>query len=206
MSTTHLIEALDELGLPRVLIVGDLILDRYITGEVHRISPEAPIPVLAAGQLEERLGGAANVAANLRSMDAEVEVIGVVGDDENGRGLLALMREIGVSTDGCVADPSRPTTVKARMVSGVQQILRVDWEQSRPVRADVERALLDGLEERVRAADAVVLSDYGKGALTEPVLRRVIDASRAARVPVLVDPKGADYARYRGATLLTPNR
>ncbi len=206
MNRRKLIELLDGLGSPRVLIVGDLILDRYITGDVQRISPEAPIPVLAAAHEEERLGGAGNVAANLRAMDARVEVIGAVGQDGAGEVLLGLLGGIDVGTAGCVRDRERPTTVKARLISGVQQMLRVDWERARPLGAEAEGRLLAGLAERVAAADAVVLSDYGKGVLTPAVLRAAIDAARVAGVPVLVDPKGKDFSRYRGATLLTPNR
>jgi D-beta-D-heptose 7-phosphate kinase / D-beta-D-heptose 1-phosphate adenosyltransferase len=206
MNRRKLIELLDGLAAPRVLIVGDLILDRYVTGEVQRISPEAPIPVLAASHEEERLGGAGNVAANLRAMDARVEVVGALGEDGAGEVLLGLLAAIGVETGGCVRDNERPTTVKARLISGVQQMLRVDWERARPLGATAEARLLNGLVERVAAADAVVLSDYGKGVLTPNVLRTAIDAARAAGVPVLVDPKGKDFTRYRGATLLTPNR
>jgi len=198
--------ALDSITSPRILIVGDLILDRYVTGEVSRISPEAPIPVLAARHTEERLGGAGNVAANLHSLGAQVEVIGVVGSDALGHRLLQLLHGIDVQTDGCVHDPDRPTTEKTRMISGVHQLVRIDWEKAHAVAGESERQLVDAVRERVPGAAAVVLSDYGKGVLTPEVLRAAIDAARAAGVPVLVDPKGTDYTRYRGATLVTPNR
>jgi D-beta-D-heptose 7-phosphate kinase/D-beta-D-heptose 1-phosphate adenosyltransferase len=195
-----------ELGHPRVLIVGDLILDQYVSGEVARISPEAPIPVLTARRTEERLGGACNVAANLVAMQAEVDIVGVLGNDGWGRKLRALLEEQKVDTGGCVLDPSRPTIQKTRMMSGSQQMLRVDNEDPRPITGDALAAVLKALPERVRRARAVVLSDYGKGLLTPEVIRCVIDTARAAKVPVLVDPKGEDYRRYRGATLVTPNR
>ncbi len=201
-----LVARLDALGTPRVLIVGDLILDRYVTGDVSRISPEAPIPVLAASHEDDRLGGAGNVAANLRAMEAEVAIVGVFGDDGLGRHGRSLFEGIGVEVGGCVVDPDRPTTVKTRLVSGVQQMLRVDWERAHPCSGAVESSLVAGALERVGQSDAVILSDYGKGVLTPTVLRAVIDACKAAGVPVLVDPKGSDYARYAGATLLTPNR
>ncbi|MEZ5978268.1 MAG: D-glycero-beta-D-manno-heptose-7-phosphate kinase [Planctomycetota bacterium] len=206
MSTRNIARALAEMGSPRVLVVGDLILDRYVTGDVKRISPEAPIAVLAAAKRDERLGGAGNVAANLRAMDAAVEIVGIVGSDTDGDELLALLRGIGAECSGCVREAARPTTVKTRFVSGVQQMLRVDWEDDVPAAGAGETALLDRLAERVRSADAVVLSDYGKGVLTPRVLARAIELCREQGVPVLVDPKGADFARYRGATLLTPNR
>ncbi len=206
MSESELLQTIDRLGAPRVLIVGDLILDRYLTGEVSRISPEAPIPVLAARHAEERLGGAGNVAANLRAMEAEVEVLGVVGDDAAGEDLLAMLSAAGVETAGCIRDPGRPTTKKTRMVSGVQQMLRVDWEDALPVSEEQAEQLVAGVTERIARAGAVILSDYGKGVLPPRVIEPVIQAARTAGVPVLVDPKGTDYSRYRGATLVTPNK
>jgi len=194
------------LGHPRVLIIGDLILDQYVSGDVMRISPEAPIPVLTARRSEERLGGACNVAANLVAMQAEVDVVGVLGDDGWGRKLRALLEEQKIETSGCVLDATRPTIQKTRMMSGSQQMLRVDNEDPRPIQGGALAAILKLLPERVRRAQAVVLSDYGKGLLTPEVIRCAIDSARAAGVPLLVDPKGEDYARYRGATLITPNR
>jgi D-beta-D-heptose 7-phosphate kinase/D-beta-D-heptose 1-phosphate adenosyltransferase len=206
MNERDLRARLEGLARPRVLIVGDLILDRYVWGTVERISPEAPIPVLAARSTETRLGGAGNVAANLRAMEAEVEVLGVVGEDERGAALIELFRGIGVEHAGVLRLGDRPTTEKTRMLGQGMQMLRVDWEEARALaEADAAR-LVRGLDGRLARARAVVLSDYGKGVLCAPVLRAVIDGARAAGVPVLVDPKGADYARYRGATLVTPNR
>lgn len=206
MKERELLASLSAIGEPRVLIVGDLILDRYVTGEVSRISPEAPIPVLAARHTDERLGGAGNVAANLRAMGADVELVGVVGDDTRGRKVLDMLAAIGVETQGCVLDSERPTTEKTRVASGVQQMMRIDWERADVIAPPIEAALLEGLSGRVARARAVVLSDYGKGVLPPAVIAAVIDAARAAGVPVLVDPKGTDYSRYRGATLVTPNR
>jgi D-beta-D-heptose 7-phosphate kinase/D-beta-D-heptose 1-phosphate adenosyltransferase len=194
------------LGRPRVLIVGDLILDQYLSGDVTRISPEAPIPILSAKRSEDRLGGACNVAANLVAMQAEVDIVGVLGEDGWGRALRQLLSEQGIDTTGIVLDHTRPTIQKTRLMSGSQQMLRVDHEDPRPVQGDALASLLKLLPERVRRAKAVVLSDYGKGVLTQEVIRCAIDAARAAGIPVLVDPKGEDYARYRGATLVTPNR
>lgn len=205
-STAELLDALEGLASPRVLIVGDLILDSYVRGDVERISPEAPIPVLAARHTDERLGGAGNVAANLRAMEAEVELVSVLGDDERAVRLRALVEAAGIDSTGCVVDHSRPTTEKTRMVTGAQQILRVDWESTAPIDEVITRRVLAGLEERVARARAVILSDYGKGMLGRVVLAGVIGQARRAGVPVLVDPKGNDYARYRGATLVTPNR
>ncbi len=199
-------QKLESLGRPRVVIVGDLIMDRYMIGEVSRISPEAPIPVLAVRSNELRLGGAGNVAANLLAMEAEVCVVGVVGDDGLGRAMGEIFVEQGANVDGMVIDAERPTIEKTRMMSGVQQMLRVDREDNNAIRGEIEDRVLARAEEAIAKADAVVLSDYGKGLLTGNVLAGVIRAARAKGVPVLVDPKGSDYSRYRGATLVTPNR
>ena len=198
--------ALEGLGRPRVLIVGDVMLDRYVTGDVTRISPEAPIPVVAARRSEERLGGAGNVGANLRAMEAEVDLVGLVGEDQAGRDLRALLESVGIDTAGIVIDATRPTIRKTRLISGVQQMMRVDWEDPRPVTGQARAAALANVARLLERADAVVLSDYGKGLLTAEVLRAAIDGARARAIPVLVDPKGADFGRYRGATLVTPNR
>lgn len=194
------------LGHPRLLIIGDLILDRYVTGDVDRISPEAPIPVLRARHSELRLGGAGNVVSNLRAMDAEVRLIGAVGDDELGRSLSEMVAGLGVETGAIVVDAARPTIEKTRMLSGVQQMLRVDWEDPSPLYGAPLQAVLAAIPAAVAGADGVVLSDYGKGLLTPEVIARAIECARAACIPVLVDPKGNDFSRYRGATLITPNK
>jgi D-beta-D-heptose 7-phosphate kinase/D-beta-D-heptose 1-phosphate adenosyltransferase len=198
-------ELIDRAGDPRVLIVGDLILDRYVSGEVSRISPEAPIPVLAASRAEDKLGGAGNVAANLVAMGARVDIVGVVGDEGWGRTLRELLTNLGVANASCVIDSSRPTVQKTRMMSGSHQMLRIDHESTRPVAGAVRDQVLATALAHLAHARAVVLSDYGKGVLTPEVLEGVIGAARAAGIPVLVDPKGEDYRRYRGATLITPN-
>ena len=191
---------------PRVVIIGDLIVDRYISGEVSRISPEAPIPVLAASSSELRLGGAGNVAANLRAMEADVAMVGVVGDDSHGVLLRELFEADGIGTGGVILDSSRPTIEKTRMMSGVQQMLRVDWEDTRPIGAEVLARMLAAIPRELEGADAVVLSDYGKGTLAREVIELAISEARERSIPVLVDPKGADFSRYAGATLVTPNR
>lgn len=206
MNDRELRRVLDQLATPRLLIVGDLILDRYVSGDVSRISPEAPIPVLEALHAEERLGGAGNVAANLRAMEAEVELLGVVGDDPRGELLLELLGGIGVETGACRRLADRPTTQKTRLMSGAQQMLRVDWEEARALSDGEGDALLESLSAQIDRADAVVLSDYGKGVVTPAVAAAVIAAASERDVPVLVDPKGSDYSLYRGATLVTPNR
>ncbi len=206
IESRELEQRLAGLGRPRVAIVGDLILDRYVTGDVARISPEAPIPVLTARSSELRLGGAGNVASNLRSMQAEVDIVGVVGDDDLGAELGSMLSGLGAGVSGLVVDPQRPTIEKTRMLSGVHQMLRVDWEDTSPLGAPRVAALVAAAERAIDRADAVVLSDYGKGVLAQDVLPRAIEAARKKRIPCLVDPKREDFRAYRGATLITPNR
>jgi len=193
-------------GLPdfaraRVLVVGDVMLDRYWFGDVSRISPEAPVPVVHVKRTEERPGGAANVARNVTALGGACTLLAVVGDDEAARSLAALLAGERV-TASLHRDASLSTTVKLRVIGQQQQLLRIDFE--RAPSHEVLAAKLDEYERLVDAADAVVLSDYGKGGLAH--VQEMIRLGRRHAKPVLVDPKGWDYARYRGATLLTPNR
>jgi rfaE bifunctional protein kinase chain/domain len=192
---------LDAVRDARVLVVGDVMLDRYWFGDVNRISPEAPVPVVKVGRSEHRLGGAANVARNASALGARVELLSVVGDDEAGRCIEALLEESGI-VSGLQRDASIETTVKLRVIGRQQQLLRIDFETT-PGHEALLSKLVD-FERRLGQADVVILSDYGKGGLQH--ISRMIELCRRAAKPVLVDPKGEDYARYRGATLLTPNR
>ncbi len=185
----------------RVLVVGDVMLDRYWFGDVERISPEAPVPVVLVRRVEERPGGAANVARNIDALGGEATLLSVIGDDEAGSALERVLGESGVHAS-LHRDAELSTTVKLRVIGHQQQLLRIDFE--RAPGHEVLAAKLDEFERRVGEADAIVLSDYGKGGLAH--VTRMIEIGRSRGKPVLVDPKGADYARYRGATLLTPNR
>ena len=185
----------------RVLVVGDVMLDRYWFGEVERISPEAPVPVVHVVRREDRLGGAANVARNAVALGAQVTLVGLVGADEAATRVHELLAQAGVQAH-LIADAAHPTTLKMRVLGRQQQLLRIDFEE-KPT-----PALLDALHERVAplfaAHDVVVFSDYAKGALAH--VEALITLARQHRIAVLVDPKGSDYQRYRGATLVTPNR
>ena len=185
----------------RVLVVGDVMLDRYWFGDVSRISPEAPVPVVLIQRTEERPGGAANVARNITALDGGATLLSVVGKDEAGETLEKLVRGENVKAS-LHRDPAISTTVKLRVIGHQQQLLRIDFE--RAPSHEVLAAKLDEYERLVGEADAVVLSDYGKGGLLH--VNQMIAAARRRGKPVLVDPKGADYERYRGATVLTPNR
>ena len=191
----------DAVRRTRVLVVGDAMLDRYWFGEVERISPEAPVPVVRIARSEERPGGAANVARNASALGAKVTLISVVGDDEPGRVLERLLRGESVQTS-LHRDASLPTTVKLRVIGRQQQLLRIDFETQPSPKALADK--LADYERVVRDVDVVVLSDYGKGGLSH--IERMIASARAAGTPVLVDPKGEAFLRYRGATMLTPNR
>jgi D-beta-D-heptose 7-phosphate kinase / D-beta-D-heptose 1-phosphate adenosyltransferase len=195
-------------GLPAtpVLVVGDLILDRYADGKAQRVSPEAPVLVFEFENDRYLLGGACNVAANLRELGASASVLGVVGEDQEGQRLRALLGDAGIDTQALVADASRPTTQKTRYVAKTLQVLRVDHESRAAVSGDAERRMLSVLEQRPFPWHSVLLSDYGKGVLTPRVIQAAIAAAKSNGGVTVVDPKGKDYSIYRGVDLLTPNR
>jgi len=185
----------------RILVVGDVMLDRYWFGAVERISPEAPVPVVKVERTEERPGGAANVARNCAALGARVSLLSVVGADEAGQALSRLLAAEGIAAS-LHEDAELSTTVKLRVVGRQQQLMRIDFEQA-PAH-EMLRAKLAEYERQLPDCDAVILSDYGKGGLAH--IGEMIRLARAAGKPVLADPKGEDYVRYAGATLLTPNR
>jgi D-glycero-beta-D-manno-heptose-7-phosphate kinase len=191
----------ERMARARVLVVGDAMLDRYWFGAVDRISPEAPVPVVRVTREQERLGGAANVALNVKTLGAQATLLTVVGDDEPARRLEALLAEQGITTL-CHKDPQLYTIVKLRVIGRSQQLLRVDFENEPD--HELLEAMLPEYEAALAQREVVLFSDYGKGGLTH--IPRMIAAARTAGRPVLVDPKGSDYARYAGATLITPNR
>ncbi|MCA1455219.1 D-glycero-beta-D-manno-heptose-7-phosphate kinase [Bradyrhizobium sp. BRP22] len=191
-----------------VLCVGDLMLDEFVYGEVSRISPEAPAPVIAVQRSETNIGGAGNVARNIASLGGRCVFVGLIGDDETGAKLKgALAAESGIESR-LVCDRARPTTRKVRFVSEhfSTHMLRADWEQAQPASGEIEQQLIDTIVPELARADIVLLSDYAKGVLTARVIRNTIDAARKLGKRVIVDPKSLNLAIYRGATLLTPNR
>jgi D-beta-D-heptose 7-phosphate kinase/D-beta-D-heptose 1-phosphate adenosyltransferase len=199
---------LSDLAGQTVLCVGDLMLDEFVYGEVSRISPEAPTPVIAVKRTELMVGGAGNVARNVVSLGAHCIFIGVIGDDDSGGELKRELAKIPRIEAHLVTDAGRQTTRKVRFVSEHHSthMLRADWEPASPVDAKGEDALIACAIKAIAKAGAVVLSDYAKGALTSRVIRAVIDAANKLKKPVVVDPKGRDYNVYRGATIITPNR
>jgi D-beta-D-heptose 7-phosphate kinase/D-beta-D-heptose 1-phosphate adenosyltransferase len=190
----------------RILVLGDLMLDRYLWGRVDRISPEAPVPVVEVERESLTLGGAGNVAANLRALGAQPVLVGVVGEDDDGVRLMEALGARGVATRGIVRDPSRPTTVKTRIVAHAQQVVRADRE----VRTDLDGPALEGVLERIETeaagCEGMVVSDYGKGVITLRTLERGLETARRHRLRVSVDPKEGHIDAYRGVSILTPNQ
>jgi D-beta-D-heptose 7-phosphate kinase/D-beta-D-heptose 1-phosphate adenosyltransferase len=207
-----LIRRVETLGNPRVLVVGDLILDRYIWGDAERISQEAPVPLLRADHREHRLGGAASVATMLRALGAEVELAGVIGSDAEAGVVRGLLADSGVQSGLVMALDDRPTTLKERYIGRAQdrhpqQMIRVDYEVRDPIPAAAEDALRDELPAAVARADVVLISDYDKGVCTPKLLANLIAVCRRRGVRVIADPiRGRDYARYKGVHCMTPNR
>jgi len=212
MSLEHPSKALEALGRgfghPRILVLGDLMLDRHIFGEVHRISPEAPVPVLRFSSQTEAAGGAGNVARNLAHLGCRVELGAVLGRDADGGIVLGELAREGIGAGSVLRVADRPTIVKTRLIGGHQQMLRIDSEVGSPLgSADagyLEQSVLGSIE--TGGFSAVLLSDYDKGVLSPAFCRSVVAACRKLRTPVLVDPKGSEMDKYRGATCLTPNR
>jgi D-beta-D-heptose 7-phosphate kinase/D-beta-D-heptose 1-phosphate adenosyltransferase len=197
---------LDGFSSLRILVAGDFMLDEYLWGKVERISPEAPVAVVEVERETRTLGGAGNVVHNLVGLGAQVEVLGLVGEDNPGRLLKEEMLRLGVAVDGLFTDASRHTSRKTRVIGASQQVVRIDREPRAPAPPAFETAAREFLRSRLPRCHALVLSDYAKGVLTPPVLRELIAQGRSRGYPVVVDPKGADYSQYAGATVITPNR
>ena len=190
----------------RVCVVGDVMVDAYMWGHVHRISPEAPVPVVEVSRKEQRVGGAANVVKNLSALGAEVDLISVVGDDQAGRDLTSLLATM--CTPHLSLDPSRPTTVKTRVISGGHHVVRVDEESTAEVSSEVSQEALLALKALLNGdlkPDVVILEDYDKGLMTESLVGQIIEACRHAGVPVTVDPKLKRFSAYRKVDLFKPN-
>ena len=189
----------------RIAVLGDLMLDEFIWGRVRRISPEAPVPVVEVERHTLALGGAGNVVSNLVALGASPVPIGTVGDDPDAERLRSALRSLGVRTDGLIADAARPTTLKTRIIAHNQQVVRADRESSSAISPEVEERIISAFRDHLDKVDAVVVSDYNKGLLTERVLRRSLDAARASGLIVCLDPKTRSFANYQPVTIITPN-
>ena len=204
MNTAELLQAFRSL---RIVVIGDVMLDHYIWGEVTRISPEAPVPVIHVMRESHTAGGAANVALNLAALGAKAALIGTIGEDEAGRNLVAMLAAAGVDVSGCGVDPAAPTIVKTRVIARTQQLCRIDREAARHAYALDASAAIEGLlDVAVAGADAIILSDYAKGVVTQALIDRLLPLAAARGVLVAVDPKPARQLDFRGVGLLTPNR
>jgi D-glycero-beta-D-manno-heptose-7-phosphate kinase len=197
---------IDAFPRARVLVVGDVVLDHYIWGNVSRVSPEAPVPVVNVARESMLLGGATNVVQNIHALGGSADVCGVIGRDEAGRQLLQLLREQGISTNGLHIEQDRPTTIKTRIIAHNQQVVRFDRETKAAVDADTRRRLFDYVRRRAdEGLDAIVLSDYCKGVVTKDLVREIVRLARKKRLLVAVDPKVSHFDMYTGVSILTPN-
>ncbi|WP_162657331.1 D-glycero-beta-D-manno-heptose 1-phosphate adenylyltransferase [Tuwongella immobilis] len=210
--TANLIDLVQDLGQPRVLVLGDCMLDRYIWGNAERISQEAPVILLHADHREERLGGASSVATMLRALGAKVHLAGVVGNDSDGRGVRQILTDLEIEHEGVVTAMERPTTVKERYMGRAQarhpqQMLRVDYETRTAINADTERELMQAITAQLSRVDVVLVSDYDKGVCTPAVMAQTIALAHHRGIRVIADPiRGRDYRKYHGCNAITPNR
>lgn len=190
----------------KIIVVGDLILDEYIWGNVDRISPEAPVPVVWANRRTYVPGGAANVANNIRAFDASVLLVGVAGKDKNNATLFSELKKRRINTGGIFIEPGRHTTVKTRILAGHQQVVRVDWEHTDPLPLELNRRIINFIHRHIDDYDAVIIEDYGKGVINRHLLEDLIALARTHKKIVNVDPKEEHFQLYRGTTCITPNR
>lgn len=191
---------------PAILVIGDIMIDHYIWGDATRLSPEAPVPIVNVKSESTTLGGAANVAQNLVALGANVTLGGLIGNDTFGERLIEILESEGIATDAIIKDAQRPTTVKTRVVAGSHQLVRVDREITDPVRSELEDELADKLDHYINEADIVLFSDYGKGLFSKDLTKRLIDLAKQKDKKVIIDPKGLDYEKYKGAFIIKPNR
>ena len=203
--STKLLQLIDRLDKVNILCLGDVMLDKFVYGDVSRISPEAPVPVCRVIDEASMLGGAGNVARNLAEVGVSVEFVSVIGNDEAADQVLSLVQGINQIRPKLIQEPGRQTTIKERYFGGSQQLMRLDREDCKDISNDTKENIIDYVRKTIATADALILSDYGKGVLTPESLQELISIAKNYNCPVIVDPKGGDYQRYRGATVITPN-
>ncbi len=194
-----------QLNPKKILVIGDFMLDVYTFGDVVRISPEAPVPVLRAKKESRKPGGAGNAILNLVSLGMEVSALGRVGNDTGGSSFLQELAKEGVDTRGVVCDPDFQTPLKNRMIAAGQQIVRIDYEETTPLNERLQQEVIDSLKRLFEKVEVIAISDYAKGFLTPKLLSEIMNLAQKMEIPVIVDPKGVDFTRYRGATLIKPN-
>ncbi len=206
ISKERLIELKNNFGGKKIAVVGDLMLDGYFWGNVSRISPEAPVPVVEVDDEFFRFGGAANVALNILKLGGIPFPIGITGSDSNGAIFSALLKENNITDKGIIKDPSRPTTTKTRVIANSQHVVRIDKENKLPVSPEIEDKIINLFKSRAEDLDAVILEDYNKGVLTERVIKEIISIAKEKKIAVTVDPKFHNFFSYTGVTVFKPNR
>lgn len=189
----------------RVLVIGDLIMDHFIWGKVRRISPEAPVPVVEVTSENIMLGGSANVVNNIHSLSGKALVTGIIGRDDDGKKLVAALKERAISADGIVVDPKRPTTIKTRVIAHSQQVVRFDREKKDKIDPDTTAKVVGYIKDAIKDADVVIISDYAKGLITEPLVEETVKLAARHKKPVAVDPKVEHFDFYKGVAIVTPN-
>ncbi|HEX7024272.1 MAG TPA: PfkB family carbohydrate kinase [Gemmatimonadales bacterium] len=202
----RLVHLLDRMRTRRIAVIGDIMLDRYLIGDTTRLSPEAPVPVITVRETRSALGGAANVAANVVAIGATCRLVGAVGDDSHGATIRAELAAVGLEVRHLVAIPGRPTTTKTRVLARNQQVVRIDEEIDLPVSGQDQERLISAAQAALVDADALILEDYNKGALTEALITAAIAAARRRGIPIVVDPKFRNFFAFAGATIFKPNR
>ncbi len=207
MTDKKLQEIFAKFDTKRILVIGDIMIDAYIEGNVTRISPEAPVPIISAVKRENRLGGAANVALNIKSLGAEPVLCSIIGEDEKGELLKSLLSDQQLTDVGIVSDSTRRTTNKTRIISSGQHLLRVDEEEDRNIDENIEKFFIDKISSIIRSSkiDAIIFEDYDKGAITKNVIEQTVKIATEKSIPTLVDPKKRNYNDYKGVTIFKPN-
>ncbi|MBN2467933.1 MAG: bifunctional hydroxymethylpyrimidine kinase/phosphomethylpyrimidine kinase, partial [Deltaproteobacteria bacterium] len=205
-SKKALLSLVDAFPQSRIMVVGDVMIDHFIWGTVNRISPEAPVPVVAVTKESLRLGGAANVIQNIWSLGGTVYSSGIIGNDEMGREIVHKFRSLNISTEGIVVADERPTTVKTRIIGHNQQVVRFDREVASPVNADSSERIIAHLKKGLPRVNVIIISDYGKGVVTTALVEEILALSSKENKPVLVDPKVENIRHYKGVTIITPNQ
>ena len=205
LKVERVVELIEKFKNLKIAVVGDMMIDSYLLGDVTRISPEAPVPVVNVNKERFVLGGAANVSNNLRNLNSQVITYGVIGDDENGQKLIKKLEETGIEVSGLVIDSERPTIIKTRILAHNNQLLRIDWEKNEVINERIQKDIIDRLEKNIKNIEAIILSDYNKGVLSEYVSKKIIEIARKNNKIITVDPKPKNFINYVGATAITPN-
>ena len=206
LKVERVVELIEKFKNLKIAVVGDMMIDSYLLGDVTRISREAPVPVVNVNKERFVLGGAANVSNNLRNLNSQVITYGVIGDDENGQKLIKKLEETGIEVSGLVIDSERPTIIKTRILAHNNQLLRIDWEKNEVINERIQKDIIDRLEKNIKNIEAIILSDYNKGVLSEYVSKKIIEIARKNNKIITVDPKPKNFINYVGATAITPNK